>query len=75
MRVTIHHILTGAAAEAGGVRIDVDGDAIILLAQGLSVDDQAEILGELLHPDDTIEYAEVVIPQPRPVILPTRAAG
>lgn len=64
MRVTIHHVLTGAAAQAGGVRFDIDGTATILLATNLTVEDQAEILGELVHPDDTIEYA-VTIPRQR----------
>ena len=76
MHITIHHILTGRAAEAGGVRFDIDGTAIILLAQGLSVDAQAELLGELLHPDDIIDYAEVVVPVPRqPVTAPAELAG
>lgn len=64
MRVTIHHVLTGAAAEVGGVRFDFEGRAIILLAKDMTVDTQAEILGELLAPDDSIEYS-VTVPAQR----------
>lgn len=64
MRVTIHHVLTGAAAQAGAVRFDIDGTAIILLAVDLTVDEQAALLGELLHDDDTIHYA-LTTPNPR----------
>lgn len=73
MRVTIHHVLTGAAAQAGGVRFDIDGTATILLAVNLPVEDQAEILGELLHPDDTVEYA--IIPRQRASVEPTALVG
>jgi hypothetical protein len=76
VRVAIHHILTGRAAEAGGVRFDIDDTAIILLAQHLTVETQAEILGELLGPDDVVDVVDVVIPVPRqPVISPSELAG
>lgn len=73
MRVTVHHVLTGAAAQAGGVRFDIDGTAMILLAVDLSIENQAAILGELLHADDTICYA--IIPQQRAADQPVEVAS
>jgi hypothetical protein len=75
VRVAIHHILTGHAAEAGGVRFDIDDTAIILLAQNLTVETQAEILGELLGPDDVVDYADVVVPVQRATVSPSELAG
>lgn len=57
--VTLHHVLTGPAAAVGAVRFDIDGASHILLAQGISVEEQSSLLGELLHPDDVIDYSTV----------------
>lgn len=56
VRVTIHRVLTGAAAELGAVRFDIDNAGCILLAANLSVEAEADLLGELLRADDTVDY-------------------
>lgn len=77
MLVTIKRILTGPAAAIGAVRFNIGADeAVILLNPDLPLHEQADLLGELLHEDDTICYDVVNIPgQRQPSDVPAVAAG
>lgn len=74
MNVTVHRVLTGPAAAIGGFRVNINNRAMILLAQGLTIDAESELLGELMGPEDTMAVA-VYLPQQRAATDVPLAAG
>lgn len=63
--VDVHRLVDGAAL--GAVRIDCDGRAVILLHDGLPVEEQAARLAELTRPGEVLVFTNL-IPQPRSAV-------